>query len=66
MNLLVFKEKLRRFYGRYSLYLIPVIKFFVGFLAAWLINSNLGFMEQLDTPLVPAVFGLASSFLPMV
>ena len=41
MNLLVFKEKLRRFYGRYSLYLIPVIKFFVGFLAAWLINSNL-------------------------
>ena len=64
MNLLVFKEKLRRFYGRYSLYLIPVIKFFVGFLAAWLINSNLGFMEQLDTPLVPAAFGLASSFLP--
>ena len=64
MSLLVFKEKLKRIYGKYSLYLIPLVKFIVGFLAAWLINTNIGFMEELGGPLVPILFGLAASFLP--
>ena len=64
MSLLVFKEKLKGIYGKYSLYLIPLVKFIVGFLTAWLINTNIGFMEELGGPFVPILFGLVASFLP--
>ena len=64
MSLLVFKETLKRIYGKYSLYLIPLVKFIVGFLTAWLINTNIGFMEELGGPFVPILFGLVASFLP--
>ena len=30
MGLLVLKEKLKGFYGKYSLYLIPAVKFAMG------------------------------------
>lgn len=64
MGLLVLKEKLKRFYGRYSLYIIPAVKFVLGATAFYLINSNIGFMPQLRNPLVPIVMGLIASFIP--
>ena len=64
MGLLVFKEKLKRFYGKYSLYIIPVIKFVVGVLTFCLINTNIGFMARLKNPLIPIVMGLVASFVP--
>ena len=64
MGLLVFKEKLRSFYGKYSLYIIPLIKFVVGFAAFYLINSNVGFMAKLKNPLVPVIMGLVASIVP--
>lgn len=64
MELLVFKEKLKRFYGKYSLYIIPAIKFLVGTLAFYLINTNIGFMTRLRNPLIPIIMGLVASFVP--
>ena len=64
MELLVFKERLRRFYGKYSLYIIPLIKFAVGYAAFYLINSNVGFMARLKNPLVPVIMGLVASIVP--
>ena len=64
MGLLVFKEKLRRFYAKYNIYITPVIKFLVGFLAFFLINSNVGFMERLSNPLIPVIMGLVASCIP--
>lgn len=64
MGLLVFKEKLKSFYGKYSLYIIPIVKFIMGVTAFYLINSNIGFMTRLKHPLVPIVMGLVASFVP--
>lgn len=64
MGLLVFKEKLRSFYGKYSLYIIPIVKFIIGMAAFYLINSNIGFMTRLKNPLVPVIMGLVASFVP--
>lgn len=64
MELLVLKEKLKSLYGKYSLYMIPMVKFIVGMTAFYLINSNIGFMARLKNPLVPIIMGLVASFVP--
>ena len=52
IGLLVFKEKLKQFYGKYNIYIVPVVRFLVGFLTFWLINANVGFMTKLKNPLI--------------
>ncbi|MBQ6834623.1 MAG: ABC transporter permease [Lachnospiraceae bacterium] len=64
MALLVFKEKLKQFYGKYSYYIIPIVKFVLGALTFYLINANIGFMEKLTHPLIPVILGLVASFMP--
>ncbi len=64
MGLLVFKEKLKHFYGKYDMYITPLVKFLVGAATFYLINSNIGFMTKLRNPLVPLVMGLVASFVP--
>lgn len=64
MGLLVFKEKLKRFYGKYDMYITPLVKFLVGATAFYLINSNIGFMTKLKNPLIPLIMGLVASFVP--
>lgn len=64
MQLLVLKENLKRFYGNYSIYIIPILKFAIGAAAFFLINSNIGFMDRLNHPLIPVVMGLVASFIP--
>ena len=64
IGLLVFKEKLKQFYVKYNIYIVPVVKFLVGFLTFWLINANVGFMSKLKNPLIPVVMGLVASFIP--
>ena len=64
IGLLVFKEKLKQFYGKYNIYIVPVVKFLVGFLTFWLINANVGFMTKLKNPLISVLMGLIASFIP--
>ncbi len=64
MALLVFKEKLKQFYAKFNIYLVALVKFAVGYLTFYLINSNIGFMERFKNPLIPVVMGLLASFLP--
>ena len=64
IGLLVFKENLKRFYAKYSIYLIPILKFVLGAAAFFVINSNIGFMDKLKNPLVPVVMGLVASIVP--
>lgn len=64
MSLLVFKERLKEFYARFDIYIMPVIKFLFSYLAFWLMNKNIGFMVKLTNPLVPLVLALVCSFLP--
>ncbi|MCI8453902.1 MAG: ABC transporter permease [Lachnospiraceae bacterium] len=64
MGLLVFKENMKRLYAKCSLYLIPAVKFCLGFGVFYLINENIGFMARLKNPVIAVVLGLIASFVP--
>lgn len=64
MALLVFREKLRAFYGKYDAFLIPLMKFGLSMAVFFMLNSNVGYMTRLKSPLILTALSLACSFLP--
>lgn len=64
-NLLVWKEYLKSFYAKYEEYLIPVLKFLLGFILLLTINGRLGYMEKIDKLVVVLAAALLCSFMPM-
>lgn len=64
MALLVFREKLRSFYGKYDAFIIPLAKFGLGLAVFFILNINVGFMVKLKNPVIPVALALACSFLP--
>ena len=53
--LLEMKQNIKRFYGQYEVYILPVLKFALAFVYFLWINSNMGYMKQLDNILVLAL-----------
>ena len=47
-SLLVVREYIRNFYVKYEEYIVPVLKFLLALVSMLMINSQLGFMSQLD------------------
>ena len=64
-SLLVAKQYVKRFYGKYEVYLIPLIKFVLSFVSLWLINAKLGFMNRINSLTIVLVVALMCSFMPM-
>ncbi|MDO4324905.1 MAG: ABC transporter permease [bacterium] len=64
MGLLIFRERLKNFYGKYDIYVIAVLKFILSFLIFYLLNQNIGSMPLLKNPVVPLVLALVCSFMP--
>ncbi len=64
-NLLVLKERLKNFYSKNEVYIIPVVKFFIAFIALLFINGKLGYMSKIDSMVVVLIVALMCSFLPM-
>lgn len=64
-NLLVMKEHLKNFYGKYEVYITPVMKFLLAFVSLITINRNIGFMYRLINPAIVLIVALLCSFLPM-
>ena len=64
-SLLVAKQYLKKFYGRYEVYLIPLWKFLLAFISLILINGKLGFMEKIDKMTIVLIVALMCSFMPM-
>ena len=44
--LLEIKQNIKRFYGQYEVYILPVLKFVLAFAYFLWINSNMGYMKQ--------------------
>lgn len=63
--LLEFKEGIRSFYGKYEIYLLPMIKFLLAFSVFSLMNQRIGYMERLDSLPLLLILALACSILPM-
>ena len=62
--LLEIREKLKNFYGRTEMFLLPVLKFFLAMICISMINSKLGFMYKITSPTILLVVALLCSFLP--
>lgn len=65
MGLLVFKEHLKAFYGRYSFIINPLRKFALAMLVFLMLNQNLGFMSALKNPAVLVFLSLLCAFFPL-
>lgn len=64
-KLLVLKEQLKRFYGKFDIYIIAVLKFAAGLLAVSMINANVGYMGKLKNMAVVLILSLLCSVLPV-
>ena len=64
-NLLVLREQLKRFYGKYDIYITPVYKFLLAFVSLTMINQTIGYMSALNNYAIVLVLALMCSFLPM-
>ncbi len=64
-SLLVAKQILMTLYGRYEVYITPLLKFLLAFISLLLINSRLGYMESIDKLTVVLIVALMCSFMPM-
>lgn len=63
-DLLELREKLKLFYSKNEVFVLPVVKFLLAFLVFGSINSRLGYMTRIDNIAVVLIVALMCSFLP--
>lgn len=64
-TLLVMKQILLTIYGRYEVYITPLLKFLLALVTLFLINTRLGYMESLNRLTLVLIVALMCSFMPM-
>lgn len=64
-NLLVLREQLKRFYGKYEVYITPVLRFLLAFMSFSMINHAIGYMSVLNSIAIVLILALLCSFLPL-
>lgn len=64
-TLLLIKQMLLTIYGRYEVYITPLLKFLLALITLFLINSRLGYMGNLSKLTLVLIVALMCSFMPM-
>ena len=64
-TLLVMKQILMTLYSKYEVYITPLLKFLLAFIALLLINSRIGYMDSIARMTVVLIIALMCSFMPM-
>lgn len=64
-TLLLVKQMLLTVYGKYEVYITPLLKFILALITLALINSRLGYMESLGRLTLVLIVALMCSFMPM-
>lgn len=64
MGLLVFKERLKEFYGRHGAHVRPLAKFILSMSVFTILNQNIGFMAELKNPVIVVGLSLICAVLP--
>ena len=62
--LLELRENLKKIYSRNEAFILPVIKFLLGFIVLSIINGKMGDMTKLDNMAIVLIVSLLCSFLP--
>lgn len=65
-ELLVWKEKLREFYAKYSLFVDKAIQFLLAIVTFYVINSNIGVMKRMTSPVVSLGLAVLCTAMPPV
>ena len=64
-QLLVIREYIKNFYTKYEEFIVPLLKFVLGFILFLTINGRMGYMEKIDHVAIVLVAALLCSFLPL-
>ena len=64
-TLLLIKQMLLTIYGKYEVYITPLLKFVLAFITLFLLNSRLGYMEALNRMTLVLIVALMCSFMPI-
>lgn len=64
-TILLIKEWLKRFYGKFDVYVTAVLKFLGALITIMLINANIGYMDRLKSGAIVAVVALLCSIIPV-
>ncbi|MBE5940076.1 MAG: hypothetical protein E7266_06740 [Lachnospiraceae bacterium] len=65
MQLLVFKDQLKKIYRQYSMFINPALKFGLTLISLFVINSQIGYYSLLGNIAVMVLISLASILLPV-
>lgn len=64
-QLLVIREYIKNFYTKYEEFIVPLLKFVLGFILFLTINGRMGYMAKIDHVAIALVAALLCSFLPL-
>ena len=62
--LLELKQKIKNLYGQYEIYILPFLRFVLALVYFLWINTNMGYMTQLDNIFIVLILALICSILP--
>lgn len=65
-ELLVWKEKLREFYAKYSLIVDKVIQFLLAIVTFYVLNRNIGVMKSMTSPIISLGLAVVCTVLPPI
>ena len=63
-NLLETRETIKRKYGKYEMYITPVLKFLLTLIGIIMINAELGYMDLLNNVFIVLIAAVACAILP--
>lgn len=63
-DLLEIREKIKLFYSRFEVFILPVVKLLLAFVVLNTLNRRMGYMTRLDNSAIVLIVALACSFLP--
>lgn len=64
-TLLMVKERVINFWGKYEVYIQPVLKFLLTYICMSQINDKIGYMTRISGKPIALIVALAGSFLPV-
>lgn len=64
-TLLVAKQYIKNFIGRYEVYIKPLMKLVLALIALMMINGKIGYMHRLDSISIVLIVALMCSFMPV-
>lgn len=64
IELLVFRDKIKDFIGKYAYIILPILRFFIAFSSFLVVNNQIGYNEKITSITIVIGLSVLSAFLP--